>query len=258
MLRSITIILIALATGSICQADNWPQFRGPHFNGSSKETNLPSSWSTTENVAWAAPLPGPSAATPIVWNDPETDTELWRWGTWNPERIGHWRLIPSPVASDKTVLVCAPKREPIYAVRIGGTGRLTDDALAWVSDDQKELSSDVPTPAYADGDFFILSDVRKTLSRVEPETGNVKWTLRTPGDVKYESSPLVADGKVYLINFSAEVAVIDAQEGRLMNVIKMDDAKDDAVRATIVAAQGQLLIRTTDRLFCIGADKKSN
>src|SRR5262249_42018181 len=24
--------------------------------------------------------------------------ELWRWGTWNPTRIGHWRLVPSPVA----------------------------------------------------------------------------------------------------------------------------------------------------------------
>ena len=50
-------------------ADNWPQWRGPFFNGSTTETNLPDTWSKTENVLWAAPLPGPSHATPIIWDD---------------------------------------------------------------------------------------------------------------------------------------------------------------------------------------------
>jgi outer membrane protein assembly factor BamB len=48
-------------------AENWPQWRGPFFNGSTTETNLPATWSKTENVLWTAPLPGPSHATPIVW-----------------------------------------------------------------------------------------------------------------------------------------------------------------------------------------------
>jgi outer membrane protein assembly factor BamB len=30
-------------------------------------------------------------------HDPVTGAEIWRWGTWNPNRIGHWRLVPSPV-----------------------------------------------------------------------------------------------------------------------------------------------------------------
>jgi outer membrane protein assembly factor BamB len=188
----------------------------------------------------------------LTGHDPETGAELWRWGTWNPGRIESWRLVPSPVASENVILVCAPKRDPIYAVKAGGQGQLTDDALAWVSHEQKDVSSDVPTPALYDGDFFILSDVRKRLSRVEPETGVVKWTMRTPGDAKYEASPLVADGKIYLINFVAEVAVVDASDGKLIDVIKMDEPSDDAVRSSIIAAQGQLFIRTTRKLFCIG------
>ena len=64
------------------------------------------------------------------------------------------------------ILACAPKRDPIYAVKAGGKGQLDDSALAWVSRDARELSSDVPTPAFYDGDFFVLSDVRKCLSRV--------------------------------------------------------------------------------------------
>jgi outer membrane protein assembly factor BamB len=50
-------------------AENWPQWRGPFFNGSTLEKNLPVTWSKTENVAWTAPLPGPSGSSPIVWGD---------------------------------------------------------------------------------------------------------------------------------------------------------------------------------------------
>ncbi len=34
----------------------------------------------------------------ITGHDPSTGKEIWRWGTWNPTKIGHWRLVPSPVA----------------------------------------------------------------------------------------------------------------------------------------------------------------
>ena len=53
-------------------------------------------------------------------HDLETGKELWRWGTWNPTRIRHWRLVPSPVANEDVILACAPKRDPIYAIRTGG------------------------------------------------------------------------------------------------------------------------------------------
>lgn len=187
-------------------------------------------------------------------HDAATGRELWRWGTWNPDRIGHWRLVPSPVASRDVVLVCAPKREPVYAIRAGGTGRLDDRAIAWTGDRVRALSSDVPTPAYYDGDFFILSDVTRSLSRVEPATGRVKWTISTPGRAKYEASPLVADGKVYLINFDGEVAVVDADDGTLLRVIPMEDGgrREEVVRSSIAAAHGQLFIRTTRKLYCIG------
>ena len=50
-------------------AGNWPQWRGPYFNGSTTETNLPATWDKTNRVAWVAPMPGYSGATPVVWND---------------------------------------------------------------------------------------------------------------------------------------------------------------------------------------------
>src|SRR5689334_17076632 len=54
-------VLLVVGPFSV-RAENWPQWRGPFFNGSTTETNLPASWSKTENVAWSAALPGPSGA----------------------------------------------------------------------------------------------------------------------------------------------------------------------------------------------------
>src|SRR5262245_25409410 len=51
------------------RAENWANWRGPSFNGSSPEKNLPASFSKTENVVWTASMPGPSGSTPIVWGD---------------------------------------------------------------------------------------------------------------------------------------------------------------------------------------------
>ena len=212
--------------------------------------------------AFSTPIPGVFDGRPqlllaggdvLTSHDPETGEELWRWGTWNPRRIGHWRLVPSPVAGEDLVLVCAPKNAPVYAIRPKGAGVLDDGAIAWDSRDVREVSSDVPTPAFYDDDFFVLSDLRKRLSRVEPQTGKVKWTIQTPGRAKYEASPLAADGKIYLINHTGDVAVIDATNGDVIRVIPMDPTSGQgAVRASISAAHGQLFIRTTRRLFCVG------
>jgi outer membrane protein assembly factor BamB len=71
MNRSILVFLglVACLRPPAASAENWPQWRGPFFNGSTTETNLPASWSKTENVLWTAPMPGPSHATPIIWDD---------------------------------------------------------------------------------------------------------------------------------------------------------------------------------------------
>ena len=46
---------------------NWPQFRGPGGNGVADDTEFPLRWSTTENVAWVSDVPGHGWSSPIVW-----------------------------------------------------------------------------------------------------------------------------------------------------------------------------------------------
>lgn len=186
-------------------------------------------------------------------HDPVSGSELWRWGTWNPTRIGHWRLVPSPVAGAGLALVCAPKKAPVYAVK-PGSGVLDEKSLAW-SSTEKAVTSDVPTPAFAYGDFFVLSDVAKALSRISPD-GTIKWSIETPGRIKYEASPLVADGKVYIVNFNGEVVIVSANDGKVLHQTSFGTPDDKQTRSMIVASHGQLFLRTDTRLFCIGTGPK--
>ncbi|MBM4092448.1 MAG: pyrrolo-quinoline quinone, partial [Planctomycetes bacterium] len=68
MLKTAASILLVLMAVSPACGENWPHWRGPYYNGSTTETDLPADWSTTENIRWSVELPGPSAATPIIWD----------------------------------------------------------------------------------------------------------------------------------------------------------------------------------------------
>jgi len=183
----------------------------------------------------------------LTGHDPKTGKELWRWGTWNP---GHqevwWRLVPSPVAGDGVALVCAPKRAPVYAVK------LADASKAWDSGDKSPVSSDVPTPLFYQGKFFVLSDVRKALSRVDPSTGRVEWTIEMPGRYKWRASPTGADGKIWCMNHRGDVVTVEPATGKILKQIAMGTENDDNIRSSIVVAHGQLFIRTNDTLYCVG------
>ena len=186
----------------------------------------------------------------VTGHDPETGKELWRWGTWNEDhRQGSWRLVPSPVAGDGIVLVCAPKRAPVYATK-PGVGE-TKAALAWKSEDRSAVSSDVPTPLFYEGKFYVLSDVRRALSCVEPKTGAVLWTAQIPGRQMCWGSPTGADGKIYLLNLDGVVFVYDAAKGDLLAENRMAEDGDD-LRSSIAVAHGNLFLRTNSKLFCIG------
>jgi hypothetical protein len=48
---------------------DWPQFRGYEAAGLADQFTLPSTWSATDNVAWATAIPGRGWSSPIVWGD---------------------------------------------------------------------------------------------------------------------------------------------------------------------------------------------
>src|SRR5580765_8431423 len=69
-LHSLAILSLAFVLcATIVRAENWPNWRGPHFDGSTTEANLPDAFDLDKTLAWKAPMPGRSGATPIVWGN---------------------------------------------------------------------------------------------------------------------------------------------------------------------------------------------
>ena len=63
LLYFVNISLVAV----VSFGQNWNNWRGPNFNGSSDTTeSLPEKFDNITNVKWKYNLPGPSGGTPII------------------------------------------------------------------------------------------------------------------------------------------------------------------------------------------------
>jgi outer membrane protein assembly factor BamB len=191
-------------------AANWPQWRGPELNGSTSETNLPTTWSKTNNVVWATPLPGASHATPIVWDEsvfvssPDADANLLlmcldrrtgaiRWqkqvGVGDHRRGRNNTASPSPVTDGN--VVCA----------LFGTGDLAafdfSGKQLWARSLTKEYGRFIlnwiygSSPLYYKGRLYVEVLRRKPgdsfLLCVDPQTGSNIWRQVRPTDATEES-----------------------------------------------------------------------
>ena len=118
-------IIIILVISLPVSATDWPQWRGPFFNGSTDEKNHPDSWSQTEGIEWVSPLPGPSGATAVICNgrvfvssmvrashdfvalcfDAQNGKQLWQKHIGSDSRRIHRNNMasPSPVTDGKNV-----------------------------------------------------------------------------------------------------------------------------------------------------------
>lgn len=65
MKRLLAVLALALVP-TLIHAEDWPAWRGPRLDGSSREKNLPIKWSDTENVAWKTTIPGVGHSSPII------------------------------------------------------------------------------------------------------------------------------------------------------------------------------------------------
>lgn len=181
-------------------------------------------------------------------HDPETGKELWRAGGLNSKKDEWWRIITSPVGSEDMIYVAAPKREPLFAIRPGGSGDVTKTHVAWTF---TEFPPDVCTPVYYQKKLFVLDGDKQTLTCLDPQTGEKKWQGHLGARETFSTSPVAADGKIYCIGERGTVVVVDAtaSEFKILGTVPMGEEK---CMSTIVPAHGQLFIRTAENLYCIG------
>jgi outer membrane protein assembly factor BamB len=179
----------------------------------------------------------------VTGHDPETGKELWRGNGFNPENRPDNRIIASPVVFDG--MVYAPTRvKPLQAFRAGGNGDITQSHLAFAF----QHGPDVPTPV-ADGKYFYVIDDKGIVYCLDAKSGKEVYGGRRIKPGTYSSSPTLADGKIYITSEDGVTSVI--KTGPEFEVIAENNVNDYCL-STIAVSDGQLFLRTTQALWCIG------
>lgn len=171
----------------------------------------------------------------------ETGTELWRVGGLNPQKAPMYRIVASPVVAGDTVYV--PSRvEPLLALRdVEGQSQ---PQVAWTL----TRATDVPTPAVSDGILYLVTD-RGIAAAHDARSGEQIWGEQRLAAGTYSSSPLVADGKVYVTSEDGATTVLRA--GRTFEVLA-ENPLPGYTLSSIAVSDGRLFLRTEQALYCIG------
>lgn len=189
-------------------ADNWPQWRGPALDGTSRDADPPLHWSRQENVVWTLAMPARSGSTPIIWEDhvfvtvgldPREDDEIWLWdvdrttgeirwrgslGRGNQQKNKQQMSSPSPVTDGTTVWA------------LTGTGALKAFDYAgeelWTRNLQREYGAFghkwgyAASPLLHDGSLYIpvlhgfYTDEPSYLLRLDGATGETLFRIERP------------------------------------------------------------------------------
>ena len=172
--------------------------------------------------------------------------ELWRAGGLNPTGHEFFRSIASPVVADGIVFAPYARGKNLTAIKMGGSGDVTKSHVAWAIHSD---TPDVPSPTAAGGRVYILSD-KGTVTCLDTKTGKQVWQGKLPKHRdKYSSSPVIADGRLYVTREDGTTFVLAT--GDTFKQLA-ENRLGEFTLATPVFNNGQVLIRTFEHLYCIG------
>ena len=207
----------------------------------------PSSWSTPLAIEHNGRTEIVVSATKKVRSyDPETGKVLWE-----TAGLGS-NAIPVPVHQNGIVYVMSGHRDPkLMAIKLGKQGDLTgSDAIAW------SHTRGVPytaSPVLYDNKLYVVTD-NGMISAFNAATGEPYYAqTRLPKAYNLKSSPVGANGKLYLAMEDGDVLVL--KMGEKFEVIATNHLTDQIFIASPIIAAGELYLRGQNTLFCISEKK---
>ena len=174
----------------------------------------------------------------VVSYAPATGEELWK------ARLatGH-AVVPRPVYAHGLVYICSGyHKSQLAAVRVNGTGDVTDTHIEWTYDRQVPL---IASPIVAGGEIYFVSTAG-IATCLDAITGERLWRQRLPGN--FAASPLLADGKLYFTSTEGITTVL--RPGREYHELAQNRLYGQTM-ASIAVGDGALLIRTSPILYCV-------
>ncbi len=154
-----------------------------------------------------------------------------------------YSVIPKPVLYNGLLYVCTSYNTPwIYCIDPSGKGDVTETHVKWSH--QKQVPH-TPSIIVRDDLIYMVSD-RGIGSCLDAQTGEVVWQERIGGN--YSASPIYTNGLIYLQSEQGDATVIEAS--RDFKVVSKNTFGERTL-ASYGVANGTLLIRTAEKLYCV-------
>jgi len=179
----------------------------------------------------------------ITGHDVATLEELWRADVLNPTDYAMNRIITSPVYKDG-IVYAGSRVKPFVAMRPGGKGDVSKSHVLWTY----QNGPDVPTPV-TDGQLMYIVNDRGIMFCIDAKTGAEVWGPQRIQAAIYSSSPVLADGKLYISNEEGTTTVVKA--GRTFEVLAENKLEEYTLSSPAIS-DGQIFLRTEKALYCIG------
>jgi outer membrane protein assembly factor BamB len=217
-----------------------------------------------------------SYASPILWRHAEGEelvvhgcdyttghrlsdgAEIWRLGDLNDkDRYDRtFRIIASPTASGEILVVPTCKAGPVVAIKAGAKGKIAAGSpleLWRISGGRNapNKTPDVPCPLIHEGLVYLVRQYgrdRGSLICVDLKTGQEVYQAPLH-PARYRASPVLADGKIYLVARDGTVTVV--RPGRQFEKLA-EFTMDDQFTATPAVAHGRLYLRGFKSLYAVG------
>ena len=159
--------------------------------------------------------------------------------------------VPSPVIGDGLVYASTASTNPIRAVRPDGQGDCTATHIVW---EQKRNTPMISSYLYVKPCLYTASE-NGAFTCLDAATGEVLWDTRLRIGA-LNPSPVYADGKIYILSERGTTIVMkpsnDPKEPAEIIATNELGSGDETCRASMAVTGKQLIIRTANRLWCIG------
>jgi hypothetical protein len=176
--------------------------------------------------------------------------------SYNPENgSGYWFIngpsedfCSSPVYNEKNDLLLISSAWPqrhLLAIKPDGQGDVTESKVVWQT---TKGAYYVPSPVCTD-DYLFSTMTNGQVHCIEIATGNTLWTENLG---KQYSSPVLANGLVYMPNDEGVITVI--KPGPKFEMVAQNSI-GERMNASPAISNGKIYLRGEQHIYCIGSKK---
>ncbi|MGH9854143.1 MAG: PQQ-binding-like beta-propeller repeat protein, partial [Blastocatellia bacterium] len=159
-----------------------------------------------------------------------------------------WTVATPLVGHGIAIFSAAHPVKRAIAVRLGGSGDVTGTSqIVW----QRDKGTGYTPSSILYGDYAYLLTDGGILTCIDVKTGEVKYEgARAPRPGRFYASPVAFEDKILLTSETGDAFVMKA--GPKHEVLQTNSL-DEPIYASPAIAGGNIFIRTTKHLYCIGA-----